>query len=163
MRRPMAGHAARCVRIARCSRLSVDALPELLHFIGMALGAFCWHHLSGRNHFVVIAVTGLARSLAERAVHAVGQPGSLVGVASRALNFRRFGGVRIVLDAGVAVFAAQNAVDAGRVLRRIKRDALAVTRRHSRLTMAGQATFVLFQRMGHLSLCSATGVCRDAD
>ena len=100
-----------------------------------------------RGHFVVIAVAGLAGSVAERAVHTVGHMGSFLTVASRAFYLRYFGGVRIVLDACVAFSAAQNAVDTGRVLGGINRDAFPAVRLHSPLAVAGQATFVLPQRL----------------
>ena len=162
MHRTVAGEAVRRVRIAGRGRLSVDALPEFLHLIGMALRALCRRHLRRSRHFVVIAVAGLAGSVAERAVNAIRHVGSLVGVASRALNPRHFGGVRIVLDVRVAVGAAQNAVHAGRMLGGIDRDAFAVARGHSRLTVAGQAAFVLLERLGRLRLCPGAGVCRRA-
>ena len=56
MHRPMAGDAAWCVRVASGSRLSMDALPELLHFLGMALRALCRRKLGRSRHLVWIAV-----------------------------------------------------------------------------------------------------------
>jgi len=119
MHGPMAGNAVRGVRVASGGRLSVDALPEFLHFIGVTLRALCRHRLGRGRDLVWIAVAGLASSVAERAVHAVGHMGGLVGVASRTLNLRHFGRVRVVLDCGVAVGAAQNTVEAGRMFRGI--------------------------------------------
>jgi hypothetical protein len=66
-----------------------------------------------------------AGCVAERAVNAGRDVGSLVGVAVRAVNSCHFGGVRIVLDGSVAIGAGQNTVGAGRVFRGINRDALA--------------------------------------
>jgi hypothetical protein len=143
----MAGHAGRRIRVAGRGRLSVDTLTEFLHFIGVTLRALCGRGLGRRGHFVVIAVAGLAGSVAERAVHTVGHMGSFVTVASRAFYLRYFGGVRIVLDAYVTFSAAQNAVDAGRVLGGINRDAFPAVRLHACLAVAGQATFVLPQRL----------------
>ena len=144
---PMAGHAGRSIRVAGRGRLSVDTLTEFLPFIGVTLRALCGRSLGRRGHFVVIAVAGSAGSVAERAVHTVGHMGSFVIVASRAFYLRYFGGVRIVLDACVAFSAAQNAVDAGRVLGGINRDAFPAVRLHACLAVAGQATFVLPQRL----------------
>ncbi len=143
----MAGHAGRRIRVAGRGRLSVDTLTEFLHFIGVTLRALCGRGLGCRGHFVVIAVAGLAGSVAERAVHTLGHVGSFVAVASRAFYLRYFGGVRIVLDARVTFSAAQNAVDAGRVFGGINRDAFPAVRLHACLAVAGQATFVLPQRL----------------
>src|ERR1022692_1533398 len=103
MHEPMAGHAARGVRVACCRRLSVYALLEFLHFIGVALRALCWRRLGRSCHLMWIAVARLARAVAERAVDAVCHMGSLIGVASRALNLHHFIGVRKILDGRVAV------------------------------------------------------------
>jgi hypothetical protein len=54
---------------------------------------------------------------------------------------------------GVAVGAAQSAVDAGRMFGGINRDALAVPRSHSRLAVAGEAAFILLERLGRFRLC----------
>src|ERR1022692_1080901 len=141
----------------------MDALPEFLYFIGMALRALCRRQLRRSRHFVVIAMAGLAGSVTERAVSAVGNPGSLIGVASRASNLGHFGGVRIVLDSRVAVGASQHTVHASRVLRGINRDALAAARGQSRLAVAGQAVFILLEGLGQRRLCPGMGMCRRAD
>jgi hypothetical protein len=52
----------------------------------------------------------------------------------------------------VAFGATQNAVDAGRMFGGINRDALAARRRHSRPAVAGEAAFVLLERMGRFRL-----------
>jgi hypothetical protein len=161
MHRTMAGEAVGSIRITCRGRLSVYALPEFLHFIGVALGALCQHQLGHRRHFMVIAVAGLAGCVAEHAMNAVGHMGSLVGVASRAANLRYFGRVRIVLDGRVAAGAAQNAMDAGRMLGGINRDVFAAARRHSRLAVTGQAAFVPAQ-MRQLRLSPGTGVFWEA-
>lgn len=144
---PMAGHAGRRIRVAGRGRLSVDTLTEFLHFIGVTLRALCGRGLGCRGHFVVIAVAGLASSVAERVVHAVGHMGSFVTVASRAFYLRYFGRVRIVFDACVTFSAAQNAVDTGSMFGRINRDVFPAVRLHACLAVAGQATFVLPQRL----------------
>ncbi len=162
MHRAVAGETVRRVRITGRSRLSMDALPEFLHLIGMTLGALRRRQLRRGRHFVVIAVAGLAGPVAEHAVNAIGKVGSLIGVASCALNTRHFRGVGTVLDVRVAIGAAQNAVHTGRMLGGIDRDAFAVARGHSRLTMASQAAFVLLKGLGRLHLCSGAGVCRGA-
>lgn len=159
----MTGEASWRVRVTRCGRFSVNALPELLDFIGMALRALCRRQLSRGYYFVMVAMAGFASLLAQRAVHAVGHMGSLVGVASGALNLGYFRGMRIVLDARVAIFATQNTVDAGCMLRGINRDAFAVARCHSCLAMAGQAALILLERLRRLYLRSAASVCRGAD
>jgi hypothetical protein len=50
----------------------VYAFAELLHFIGVALGAFCWRGLDRRSHLVRIAVAGLASSITEGGMDAAG-------------------------------------------------------------------------------------------
>ena len=81
----------------------------------------------------------------------------------RRLHLRHFGRMRIVLDARVALFATQNAVNTGCMFRGINRDAFAIARCHSRLAMAGQAALVLLERLWRLYLRSAVSVCRGAD
>jgi len=88
--------------------------------------------------------------------------GGFVGVAGRTRHFRYFSGVRIVLDDGVAVGTAQSSVDARGVLGGINRNAFSFVGGHSGLTVAGQATFILLQRLGQLYLGAGTGVCREA-
>jgi hypothetical protein len=61
---PVAGHAVRRVRITLRGRLSVYALAEFLHFIGMALRALCRRSLGCSRHLMGIAVAGLANLLA---------------------------------------------------------------------------------------------------
>jgi hypothetical protein len=160
---PMAGNAGRCVFIACGGRLPMDALPEFLHFIGVALGALRRSYLGCSRNFVMVAMAGLAGSVAESAMNTIGKMGSLVGVARRAAYLRYFGRVRIILDGAVAVGAAKNAVDAGCMLARINRDALALLGGHSCLAVARQTTFVLLQGLWRRSLCPSTGVGRDAD
>lgn len=157
----MAGETVRSVRVPGCSRLSMDALPEFLHLIGMALGALPRRQLRCCPYFVVIAVAGLASPVAEHAVNAIWKVRSLIGVASRALNTRHFRGVRKVLDVRVAIGAAQNAMHTGSMLGGINRDAFSVARGHSRLTVASQAAFVLLKRLDGLRL--GPGVCRSIE
>ena len=102
----VAGAAIWCIRIARCRRFPVNALPEILHFIGMALRALCWRRLGRGRHFVRIAVAGLASSVAERAMNAARHMGGFFGVAGRALYLGYFVGMRKILEGRVAVGAA---------------------------------------------------------
>src|SRR5579863_10242687 len=115
MHGPVAGGAMRTVRIAGCSRLPVDALPEGFHFVGMALRALYRGGLGRGSHLVRIAMAGLTSSVAQHGMNAVGHMRGLVGVASRAANFGNFVGMREVLDGGVAVDATQSAMGAGRM------------------------------------------------
>jgi hypothetical protein len=101
---------------------------------------------------MVIAVAGLAGAITERTVDAGGHVGSLVGVAGGALNSCHFGRVRVVLDGGVTIGAAQNSVDAGRVLCGVNRDALAAVGLHAWLAVAGEATLILLERLGRLRM-----------
>ena len=119
------------------------AFAELLHFIGVALGAFCWRSLDRRSHLVWIAVAGLTSSIAERAMNAASHVGGLIGVASRALNLSYFVGMREIFDCGMAVAAAQSAVNAGRMFRGVNGNTFATGRRHSCLAVASEATFIL--------------------
>lgn len=160
---PMAGNAVRCIRVAGSGRLAMDALAEFLDFIGVALGAPGRGYLGCRGNFVMVAMAGLAGSVAECAVNAVRHMRSLVGMASCAFYLRYFGGVRIILDDGVAVGATQNSVDAGGMPGGINRDALSLVGLHPRLAMAGQAAFVLLQRLRQLRLCPGMGMGWDAE
>jgi hypothetical protein len=51
---------------------------------------------------------------------------SLVSMASRALNLRYFGGVRILFDGRMAILATQDSVNAGRMFGGIDRNAFDV-------------------------------------
>ena len=64
MPRSMARLAARPIWIACRGRLSVDALPERLYFVGMALCALCRRNLSGGSNLMRIAVARLTSSVA---------------------------------------------------------------------------------------------------
>src|ERR1700678_1875950 len=152
MHRTVAGAAVRRIRIARCGRLPVDALPKIFHFVGMTLRALGWCSLGRSRHFVRIAVAGLASSYADRTMNAARHVRSFVAVAGRALHLRHFVSMRKIPDAGVAIGAAQNAVDTGRVLGRINRDAFASGRSRSRLAVAAETAFVLLEWMGRFRL-----------
>lgn len=145
--------AVRGIRIARCGRLPVNACPEIFHFIGVTLRALGWRRLVCSGDLVWIAVAGLASSCAERTVNTSRHMGRFFGVAGRALHLNNFVGMRKILDRRVAVGAAQNTVDAGRMFGRIDRDAFAAARRHSRLGVAGETTFVLFEWLRRFRLC----------
>jgi hypothetical protein len=106
MRGPVAGETGWGVWIAGSGRFPVDALAKFLYFIGMALRALGRSQLSCGSHLMVIAVTGFAGGVAEGTVDAGRNMGSLVGMAGSALNSCHFGGVRIILDGGVAIGAA---------------------------------------------------------
>ena len=159
----MAGHTAWCVLVTGGGRLSMNALPEFLHFIGVALHALRRRYLGRSRNFVMVSMAGLAGSVAERTVNAIGKVRNFVGVASRARYLGYFGGVRVILDGAVAVGAAQDSVNAGCMLGWINRDALALVRHHPRLAVASQATFVLLQGLSCLRLCTGPGVRREAD
>ena len=92
----------------------MNALAEILGFIGMALGALGGHELGGGTDLVRIAVAGLAGHI-DRAMNAGGRVRGFVGVAGRAFDLRNFGGMGKILDGCVAIGASQNAVDAGGV------------------------------------------------
>jgi hypothetical protein len=63
----------------------------------------------------------------------------------------------------VTIFAAQNTVDAGCMLRSINRNSFAIARCHARLAMASEAALVLLEGLWRLYLRSGTGVCRGSD
>ena len=92
--------------------MSVNALAEVLGFIGVALGALGGHELGGGTDLVRIAVTGLAGHV-DRTMNAGWRVRGLVGVARRAFDLGYFIGMRKVFDGCVALAATQNAVDAG--------------------------------------------------
>ena len=143
----MTGNAIRRVQVTCRRCLSMDALPEFRHFISMTLRALCRHRLSCAADFMRIAVAGLASPITEGAMNAVGHMGALLVMAGCALDFHDLGGMRVVLDGRVAVIACQNTVDAGSVLGRINRNALAANRSHSRLTVTGKAVCILLEGM----------------
>lgn len=165
MHRAVAGKTGRRVGIPGSGGLSVNAFLEFFDFVGMALGAFGRSHLSGRGYFVRIAMAGLTGCLAEGGVNAGGHMRTLVRVAGCALNLDHPGGMRIVLDSGVTVPTAESAVNAGRVLDGVNGDAFAAAGCHARLTVAGEATFILFERLWGfgLSLSSSLGGDRCED
>ena len=153
MHRTVAGAAVRRIRIARCGRLPVDALPKIFHFVGMTLRALGWCSLGRSRHFVRIAVAGLASSYADRAMNAARHMRSFLCVTAQALHLGHFVRMGEILDGRVAIGAAQNAVDTGRVLGRINRDAFATGRSHPRLAVAGETAFVLLEWMCSFRLC----------
>ena len=65
-----------------------------------------------------------ASSIAKRAVHAVLQMRRLFLVTTGAFDQRHLGGVRVIRDARVAILAAQNSVNAGRMFGGIQRTLL---------------------------------------
>lgn len=80
-------------------------------------------------------------------MNAVRHGGAFLGMAGGALHLGDFGGMRKIVDGSVAVFAAENPVDATRVSRRPDRDVLTLFGFHAGLRVAGKASFVLFQRL----------------
>jgi len=64
MDRSVAGEASWGVRVTRCGRFSMNALPEFLYFIGMALRALCRRQWSRGYYFVMAAMAGFASLLA---------------------------------------------------------------------------------------------------
>jgi hypothetical protein len=105
MHRPVAGHASRSVRIALGRRLTVNTQPEFLHFIGVALRAFCGRRQRSGSYFVLIPVAGLAGNI-ERAVDAALSMSRLVSVTGQALNLGYFGGMRELFNGGMTVGTA---------------------------------------------------------
>ncbi len=100
-----------------------------------------------------ITMAGRARLGPQRAVRAFRNRRGFVGVAGLALDDLNLGRMRVILDRRMAIGAAQQAaVNAGRVLDRIHRDAFAIRARHSRLPVASQARFILLQRLGRTGL-----------
>ena len=83
-------------------------------------------------------------------MNAAGHVGSLVGVARRAFDLRHFAGMGEILEGGVAGGAAERAVDAGRMFDGIDRDTFATVGLHPGLAVAGEAGFVLLERMRRL-------------
>src|ERR1700730_17490173 len=142
MHRAMAGHAVWGIRIAGRGGLPVDALVKLFRFVGVTLRALCRSQPGCSGYFVYIAVTGLAVDI-DRAMNAGLRVGSLIGMASRALDFWPVGGMREVLDRGVAVGTAQDSMLAGRMASGTNGNAPAAVGFHSRLAMAAKASFVL--------------------
>lgn len=136
--------------------MSVNALLEVFHFIGVAGRAFGGREIGGRGYLVHVAVARLASFLAQGRVNTVRHARSFIFVASRTLDLGYFGGMRKVFDGGVAIGARQNAMDAGRVFRGIDGDDLAGIRFHSWLAVTGQAVIVLFDRLRFRLGCKRT-------
>jgi len=76
------GDTGRGIGIACSGRLSVDALPEFLYFVCVALRAFCRSDLGGDGDFMNIAVARLAGGFPKRTVNADGDVRCLIGVAA---------------------------------------------------------------------------------
>src|SRR5271165_5592954 len=87
-------------------------------------------------------MAGSAGGIAEDGVGAGGERLGFVRVASGALHFGDFGGMREIFDGGVTVFAAESTVGAGGMPGRIDRNALPGVGLHSRLAMARQTFLV---------------------
>lgn len=153
MHRTVAGATVWCIRITRSRRFPVNALPEILDFVGMALRALCRSRLTCSHYFVRIAVAGLASAYADRTMDAPRHMGRFFAVTGRALHLGYFVRMGKILDGRVAVGAAQNAVDTGRMFGRIDRDTLASGRGYSCLAVAGETAFVLFEGLRCFRLC----------
>src|ERR1035438_4569007 len=83
--------------------LPVDAGIESLHFVGMTLHAFSRNQFFGSGEFVHAAMTRSARGFAEGGVNAGEESLGFVRMAGGALHSCNFGGMRKILDVGVAV------------------------------------------------------------
>ena len=103
------------------------------------------------------AVTRGAGRFSEERVGAGGERFRLIDVTRGALDFFEFGGMRKVLDAGVAVLTPENRVRTRGVLRRIDVNILAFFRLHPRVAVAGEAGFVLLGGMRFLIGGNASG------
>src|ERR1700739_940388 len=122
----------------------MDAGGELLDFVGVALVALRWRQILGCGQFMHTAVTRSAGRFSEESVGAGGERFRLIGVARGALDFFDFGGMRKVLDASVAILAAEHRVCTRGVLSRINGNVSTLTGRHARGAMAGETSFILF-------------------
>jgi hypothetical protein len=80
-------------------------------------------------------------------MNAVRHGGAFLGMAGGALHLGDFGRMRKIVHDSVAVFAAENPVDATRVSLRPDKDVLTLFGFHAGLRVAGKASFVLFQRL----------------
>jgi hypothetical protein len=149
----VAGETIRRVLVARCRRFPVNALLEIFHFVGVALRTLYWSRLTCSHYFVRIAVAGLASAYADRTMDAPRHMGRFFAVTGRALHLGYFVRMGKILDGRVAVGAAQNAVDTGRMFGRIDRDTLASGRGYSCLAVAGETAFVLFEGLRCFRLC----------
>ena len=106
MHRAMAGETGGRIRIAGGGGLSMNALPEFFHLVGVTLYALGRRDLRRQCHFVMTAVAGLASRVAKGGMHAGGYMGRLIGVADGALDLHRLRRVGIVLDGGVTIRTA---------------------------------------------------------
>ena len=85
-------------------------------------------------------------------MNAAGDMARLVDLASQVLHLGYFIRMKKIFDGGVAVGATQNAVPLAAMLARVNRNAFALGGDPSRLALAGEAGFVLLERMGRLRL-----------
>jgi hypothetical protein len=99
-----------------------------------------------------ITMTGGTRGFAQHRVDALRGRGGLLGVAGGALNFGNFRGMRKISYGSVTVFATKNAMNAGGVFFRADGNIGALFRFHIRLAVAGEASFILLQRLRRLIL-----------
>ena len=145
MHRPVAGSTSWSVGVARFRGTPVNAFRKLIHLYRVTLGAFPGLHFGRCRYFMDVAVTRGASRFPEHSMYALCRIRGLIRVAGRALDFGNFCGMREILDRGVAIPAAEDPVHARVVLLRTDGNIRALFRFHSRLAMACQAGFVLFQ------------------
>jgi len=106
----VARDALRRIGITLCGGLAVNAVSKLLELRLVALGALSGHEIRGGGELVHASVTGGAASFAQDGVRAFGESSRFGIVASRALDLGDFGGMREILDRGVAILARKNGV-----------------------------------------------------
>ena len=156
---PMARRARRRIRISGLQRAPVNALRKLIHFGGMAFGALHGQRFRRWRYFMRVAVARQASCLAEHRVNTFRSMCNLFRVARCALYAGDPGRVRKIIDARVAVTAAQNSMHTHGMFFRADGDSSSFFRLHPRLAMAGEAWCVLFQGLG---LCFWAPVARSA-
>lgn len=89
-------------------------------------------------------------------MNALGDGGRLVRMAGGTLNFLNFWRMRKVLNARVAVRAAEDSMCAGGMLLRANGNVFSFFGLHPRLAMTGKTCFVLLQRLNLLGLPAGT-------
>ena len=127
--------------------LSMNAVRKLFYLICVALLALRRRQRLRALEFVCISVAISAARRSKDGMCAAGKTFRFLFMASGALNFGNFRGMRVILDRGVTVSAAENPVQACGVLFRIDGYISARIGFHSRVAMAREAGFVLFLGM----------------
>src|SRR5215472_9065035 len=140
------------VRVSGLYCAPVNTSRKLLKFLHVTFRALPREQLCCGAHFMDVAVTGRTSRLAQDRVDTFAGVRGLFRVTRFAPHFRNFRRVRELLDRRVAISAAQNSMRACSMLPGADGNVFSFFGFHPWLAMAGEAGFILFQRLRRLFL-----------